>query len=110
MSLRSTAEVLHAFGNTTSGAITVVSAVANQRVYLYRMILTIGTPGVTLTLEDSNDNDLSQNFQLAANGSVVLDTPINGDPWWSTATGAGLVLEQSGSTTISYDIWYLQGP
>lgn len=110
MSLRTTAEVAHAFGNTTSTSFTIVSSVPNQRVYVYRVILTIGTPGVTLTFEDSNDNDLSQNFQLAANGSVVLDTPINGDPWWSTAAGAGLVLEQSGSTAVSYDIWYLQGP
>lgn len=110
MSVRSIGELLHAFGNSTSGVTHIVPAVANQRVYVYRMILTTGTPAVTLTFEDTGDNDISQNFQLAANGSIVLDTPINGDPWWATGTGLGLDLEQSGTSTVSYDIWYLQGP
>jgi hypothetical protein len=112
--LRTLSSCLHTFGTSTATTTSLVTGVANQRVSVYRLILTIGTPGVTVTIQDTASSAaLSQPFQLAANGAVTLDTPINGDPWWSntvTAAGNGIQLTQSGTTTIAYDLWYLQGP
>jgi hypothetical protein len=111
MSLRSVPECLHAIINASTGTIPVVAAVANQRVYVYRLIRVIGTPAVTLTLQDTASNPLSGPLALAANGSITLDTNINGDPWWLSGTGLGVQLSQGGGTTaIGGDLWYLQGP
>jgi hypothetical protein len=126
--LRSISSCLHVFGSSAAATVSLatggtgvstgatcspINAVANQRVSIYRLILTIGTPAVTVTLQDTAGTALSQPFQLAANGAVTLDIPINGDPWWTntaTAAGLGIQLSQSGTTTIGYDIYYMQGP
>ena len=39
-----------------------------------------GSPATTL---------LSAQYNLTANGFLILDTPINGDPWWQCRGGAG---------------------
>jgi hypothetical protein len=114
MSLRTTAECAHAFGNqATSGGTTwtVVTAVAMRRVYVYRLIITLGSTASTVTLQDTASNALSQAFNMTGNGSITLDTPINFDPWWQTALGLGLqFVASSNSTTVSYDVWYLLAP
>jgi hypothetical protein len=110
MSLRTSAECAHVFGSTSSGTIALVSAVATKRVYVYRLVITLATPGVTVTLQDTANAALSQPFQLAANGSITLDTPINFDPWWQSGTGLGVQLAQGGSTVIGFDVWYIQAP
>jgi hypothetical protein len=110
MSLRTSAECAHVFGSASTGTIALVAAVAVKRVYVYRMILTLATPAVTITLQDTASAAMSQPFQLLAGGSVTLDTPINGDPWWQSGAGLGVQLGQSGTTVIGYDVWYLQAP
>lgn len=114
MSLRTRTEVLHAFNltPTVAGTATIVAAVAGQRVGVYRVIITMGavtTPPALAQFVGSVSGALSQQFQLVAEGSIVLDTPINFDPWWVTAAGEALQLTVSGGN-FSYDIWYLQGP
>jgi hypothetical protein len=110
MSLRTASEALHIFGNVTTATIPLVAAVATKRVYVYSFIITIGTPAVTVTLQDTASNALSQNFQLLANGAITLDYRQNYDPWWVSGTGLGIQFAQGGSTDVSYDLWYLQGP
>lgn len=121
MSLRTTAEVAHAFAAAAAGTQTggvgpfylpiIVAAVAVKRVYVYRLILTISANAANVTLYDSAGTALSQGFQLAANGSITLDTPINFDPWWQTGIGLGLQIGMNNGTTLcAYDLYYLQGP
>lgn len=104
-------ECAHVIINTAAGGtIPVVAAVANQRAGIYRMILTVATT-VTVTIQDTGSNALSEPFAFGASGgSIVLDTPVNGDPWWQSSTGLGLQLNASAAVQVSADIWYLQGP
>jgi hypothetical protein len=112
MSLKTLSECLHAFSTTPSstGTTTAIAAVSGKRVSLYRVILIIGTPAVTVQFNDSVAGQISQPFQLAANGAIVLDTQSNYDPWFQTGAGGGLNIVQSGTTPITWDLWYLQGP
>ena len=112
MSLKTLSECLHAFSATavSTGTINAIAAVSGKRVSLYRVILIIGSPGVTVQFNDSVAGQISQPFQLAANGALVLDTQANYDPWFLTGAGGGLNIVQSGTTPITYDLWFLQGP
>ena len=110
MSLRTVPEALHVIINGTGGTIAAVAAVALQRVGIYRMILVIGSPAVSVTIQDTAGGALSAPYPLAANGSITIDTPINGDPWWQSSIGLGIQIFQSGTTQISADLFYLQGP
>jgi len=78
---------------------------ANQRVGIYKCIIeaiaatTIqfrGTDGTTL---------LSAQFSLGALGFFILDTPINGDPWWQAPSGQGIQLVLTGTGPVAADIW-----
>jgi hypothetical protein len=110
MSLRSLSQASHIFGNSSLATIPLVSAVPTQRVYVYSLIITMGTPAVTVTLTDTSAAAMSQAFQLLANGAITLDYRMFGDPWWQSGTGLGIQFVQSGTTNVSYDVWYLQGP
>lgn len=110
MSLRPTSECLHVKGTASTATIALVSAVSGQRAGIYRMILTLGSPGVTVTIQDTSGAALSQPMQIGAGGAMVLDTPINGDPWWQSTPGLGLQLGQSGTTPIAFDAYYMVGP
>jgi hypothetical protein len=97
-------------GSAAGGTLAVVAAVAGQRAGIYRMILT--TPStVTVTIQDTGSNPLSQAFAFGASGgSIALDTPVNGDPWWQSNAGLGLQLNLSAAVQVSADFWFLQGP
>lgn len=110
MSLRTTSECLHAFGNASTATIAVLPATPSKRVCIYRMILT-NAAAATVTLQDTSGSALSQTFQLPA-GTVptILETQNNGDPWWSTVAGLGIQLAQAGTVNIGYDFWYILNP
>jgi hypothetical protein len=108
MSLRTGQECQHVIANASTATIALVSAVATQRVYVYKLILIIGSPAVNVTLQDTSNAALSQAFQLAANGSIVIDVPANWEPWWNTGTGLGIQLFQTGTTPIGCDVWFIQ--
>jgi hypothetical protein len=112
MSLRTTSECLHYVTTTAnaSASFTVVPAVGILKVGIYRMLLTIGSPAVTVQLKDTAGGVLSQPFQLSANGTIAVDTQENLDPWWITGSGLGVVVTQTGTTPIGLDLYYLQGP
>ena len=112
MSLRGPGECLHVFNATaTSGSVGFgITPVPTQRIYVYRLIVTIGAPAVTVQIQDLASTAISQQFQLSANGSIVLDTQSNGDPWYFCSAGQGLQFIQSGTTPLSFDVWYLIGP
>jgi hypothetical protein len=110
MSLRPIPECQHVIVNSAAGGtLAAVAAVANQGVGIYRMILTVPST-ITVTIQDTGSNALSQPFAFGASGgSITLDTPINGDPWWNSKVGLGIQLNASTTVQVSADIWYLQG-
>ena len=109
MSLRSTPECQHVIVNSSAGGtLAVVAAVSGLSVAIYRMILTVATTD-TVTVQDTSGGTLSQPFAFGASGgSITLDTPINGDPWWVSATNLGIQLNSTAMVQVSADIWYLQ--
>lgn len=111
MSLRPRSEAIHIFANVgASGVTALVPAVAGQLVRVYRLIVTSGFAGTNgITLQDTSNNALSQTFNLIQGGSIVLDTPINEDPWWVSSLGTGIQWNTT-QQPYSYDLWYLQGP
>ena len=109
MSLRQGQECSHILLNSSAGTTAAVAAVATQRVHIFKMILTISTPAVTIIIQDTGGAALSQTFQLAINGSITIDVPHNNEPWWSTGTGLGVQFVQSGTTPYGLDLWFIQG-
>jgi hypothetical protein len=109
MSLRQGQECSHVIVNSSAGTIAVVAASPGKRVYVYKMIVTVGTPAITLTLQDTAGTALSQAFNLAVNGAITIDVPNNAEPWWNTIVGTGIQFVQSGTTPVGIDLWYIQG-
>lgn len=109
MPLRSISECAHAIiGTAAGGTVPVVPAVSAESVNLYRMLLTV-TAAVSVTIQDTSGNNLSEVFTFPTNGgAIVLDTQINGDPWFSSAVGLGMQLFVSAAVEVNADIWYLQ--
>jgi hypothetical protein len=91
-----------------SGVTAAIPAVAGQTAAIYRMILTcVGASNVTI--QDTTAVALSQAFAFSASGgSITIDIPINGDPWWQSVAGRGISINSSGAVQVSADIWYLQ--
>jgi hypothetical protein len=104
-------ENLHALLSVAAATTTIViTAVVGKRAGIYRMILTCAA-AQTLVIQDTASGVLSQTFQFGANGgSITLDIPINGDPWWNSALGLGIQFVTTTAAQTSADIWYMQGP
>jgi hypothetical protein len=109
MSLKTVSETSHVRGTNTGNDFIAIPAVASQRIGVHKMIVVVaGATSIQFT--DHVSTSLSQLFPLLANGTIVLDTQVNGDPWWSTAIGAAFSIVQTAGASISYDIWFVQGP
>ena len=110
MTLRSVPECSHVIVDSAAGGtIPVIAAVSGLGVNIYRLILTVPS-AVDVEIQDTAGNSLSQNFAFGSSGgSITVDTPINGDPWWSAATGLGIQLDASAAVLVSADIYYIQG-
>lgn len=110
MSLRTALATRHAFGSTATATTVIVPATAGKLVTIYRMILTVGSPAVTVTLQDTSGAALSQPFAFSAGAWLICDLSYDGEPWWQTTLGLGFQIAQSGTTTIGYDVWSLVTP
>jgi hypothetical protein len=109
MSLRPRLEALpfQATGVTTTSV--VAAAVAGQRVGLYRLIIQATVAG-NFQIQDTAAGALSPVFALSLNQILVLDNPINLEPWWQSGSGLGLQVAVTGGGTMSINGWFLQGP
>src|SRR5260370_922492 len=65
-----------------SGDNTIVSAVANQIIQVYRIFFVV-TATTNVTIKDGAGTALTGAMPLAANGALTLDT--SGDPWFVTS-------------------------
>jgi hypothetical protein len=96
------------FSNNTIASTVAIPAVASQSAAIYRMILTCAA-ACNVTIQDTTAVALSQVFAFGASGgSITLDIPVNGDPWWQSVAGRGIQINQSAAVQVSADIWYLQ--
>jgi hypothetical protein len=78
-----------------------------QRVGVYRCILQAISAQATFQFQDTTPvtpNVLSATYTLALLGFFILDTPINGDPWWQAGPGVGLQILTTGGT-VAADIY-----
>ena len=83
----------------TTVLITAASLIGIQRPGIYRLMLN-SVAGGTFQFQDTAGGVLSALYTLAANGFYILDTPINGDPWWQpVAAGLGLQIVITGTFT-----------
>lgn len=111
--LFSSAGTPFAVGTTVIVAASLITQI--KRVCVYRMVM-VANAASTFQFQDTNGNAISALYSLTAAGSTVtLDTPINGDPWWSTGPsvmfpsnplGVGLQLVIGGTGPVAADIWY----
>ena len=95
------------FAAGTTVLFPVASLIGVQRPGIYRLMLA-SVAGGTFQFQDTSAGILSALYTLAANGFFILDTPINGDPWWQpAASGLGLQLVTTG--TFVGDIYIALG-
>ncbi len=81
----------------TTVLITAASLVGIQRPGIYRLMIG-SVAGCTFQFQDTSNVVLSALYTLAANSFFILDTPINGDPWWQpSAPGLGLQMLTTGT-------------
>lgn len=110
MSLRSRPETLHISSPGTSqwnaGTITLVPAIAGQRIAVYGAIL---TPVATsyFGFRDDLGGFLSGQYYMNAGLSLVIPQNYNMDPWFITGPGRALVLYIATPGAIAGDIYYL---
>ena len=114
---RSEAQLVSSLGTayTVAGSpITIVAASlvnAQQRVGIYRCVIEALAGAATIQFQDTGSTVMSAQYSLGVNGFFILDTPINGDPWWQGGLGRGLQLVLTGTGPVAADIWYgLGGP
>lgn len=109
MSLRTYSEPAHAFGNASTATVPLVAAIPGRTVGLHKLILT-ASAATNVTIQDSSGAALSQLIPLTGSKALVLDENDNGDPFFTTATGLGIQIAQSGTANIGFDAYYTGGP
>jgi hypothetical protein len=104
-------ETAHAIVSSAAGGVLAVApALAGSRSSIYKLIL-VTSGAVTVTIQDTASTNLSAPYAFGASGgTLVVDTQINGDPWWQTGIGLGLQLNASAAVNVAADIYYLQRP
>ena len=109
MGLRPHSECLHAIVAGSASPLAAVSAVANHRVSVYRIAITVAA-AVNVTVQDTAAAALSSAFQFvgASPQPVIIGDPNNGDPLWQTGVGLGIQIALSGAVQTNLDIWYTQ--
>jgi hypothetical protein len=106
MSLRTRSEaILSATKNYPVATTAIVAAVAGQRSGIYRMVLQAVGASVW-TIQDTGGGVLSATYTMTTGSFVILDVPINNDPWWQSPTGLGLQMVVTGAAIVA-DIWTL---
>jgi hypothetical protein len=94
-----------AINHAASGDNTIVAGVTGQTVRMMKLFL-VATAAVTLKVKSGTGTDLTGPISLAAGGSIVLD--LDGEPWFTTATGAALTINLSAAVQISGRLYYTQ--
>jgi len=87
---------------------TVIAGVVGQRVGIFRMVLQ-ASGASTVQFQNTSDNSaISGTYTFTAAEFLVLDTQINGDPWWLSKVGSGIQMVV-GVAAVVADISVIQG-
>jgi hypothetical protein len=89
---------------SASGATEIIAGIANQRIYVRRLLLQAASE-VTVKFREAS-TDLSAPYVIGAKGSWCLDD--SGIPWYVTSPGEGLDLNLSSAVQMAGEIWYEQ--
>jgi len=82
-----------------------IPATAGESLRLFRVFFVVAG-AVSIRFRDGTE-DLTGAISLAANGSFVLDTPREEQPWFSTSSGRALVLNTDAAVQVSGRVYYL---
>jgi hypothetical protein len=112
---RSEATLVSSLGTPyTVGASPITLIAANQvlgiqKAAIYRFIIE-AVGAATIQFQDTGGTPISAQFSLLAGGSMVIDTPINGDYWYiASAARLGLQLLLTGTGPVAADVWIAMG-
>lgn len=84
----------------STGDNTIIAAVANRNIHVYRMILVVDAATV-LTFKDGAGTSLTGPISMSANGAIVLDYDQGPIAWFATSTGNAFIISQSGTAQMS---------
>lgn len=92
---------------SSSGANTIVPAVAAKTVSIYRLVL-VAAGATVITLQDTagTPNTFTGAMTLFAGGSIELDD--SADPYWTTISGNGFAVNSTNAVQVSGSVWYVQ--
>ena len=90
-----------------TGTTVIVSTVASQNVFVYRMFFTVGNSSTTIQIKNGSGFSFSGPMKFNDGGSFVVD--YQGDPWFVTDAGTSFEISQTGTAQISGRVYYMQG-
>lgn len=96
------------YAATTTVLVPAANVVGIQRVGVYRCVIQAVSGQATFQFQDTGGNQISALYTVPILGFFILDTPINGDPWWQGGAGLGLQLVTTGGT-VAADVWVANG-
>ena len=88
---------------SSSGDNTLVSGTGGQTVRAYKLFLVVAGD-VNIKFKSGAGTDLCPAMAMSAGGSMTLD--FDGEPWFTTAVGDGLVLNLSAAVQVSGRLYY----
>lgn len=91
-------------GFNSTGDNTVIAAVANQGIRIYKIFFVADAS--TNIIFKNGSTALSGTIPLFAGGAFVLDT--SNDPWFMTSVGSAFVINQSGTSSIGGMVYFHQ--
>jgi hypothetical protein len=94
-----------AINEATSGDRTILAGTGGQTVRLYKaFVQNTGASDVSVKYRDGTSTDFHPALLLKPGGSYFLD--FDGEPWFVTSSGNGLVLNLSASIQVSGRFYY----
>lgn len=91
----------------SSGDNTIVSAVAGERVRIYRLVL-FPNAAVGLSLKDGASTDMLPAMNLDAKQPFVLDSDNDGNFPYTTTAGNAFIINLDAASQVVGTVWYIQ--
>ena len=90
---------------STNGNNIIIAGAPLQTIRVYRVFFVLSDSAV-ITIADSSPTDFTGPITMYAGGSFTLD--FTGEPWFKTAAGEDLIINQAGTAQISGRIYYVR--
>lgn len=89
----------------TTGDNTIVAGVSLQTIRMHKLFL-VASAATIITFKDGSGTALTGPITLSTGGAMVFD--LDGEPWFLTSAGNGLVINQTGTAQLSGRVYYKQ--